>query len=52
MSEYLKIQLDIHNAPFPKQIHPVPSCFHDIICTVCEAYKLDCFPMFSRLFKQ
>ena len=50
MSEYLKIQLDIHNAPFPKQIHPVPSCFHDIICTVCEAYKLDCFPMFASSF--
>lgn len=50
MTEYLKIRLDIHNAPFSKQIDHVPSCFDDIISTVCTAYKLDYFPMFASSY--
>jgi len=50
MTEYLKIRLDIHNSPFSKQIDHVPSCFDDIISTVCTAYKLDYFPMFASSY--
>ncbi len=45
-----RIQLSIHNISVPKPIDHIPSCFDDIILTICTAYKLEYYPMFAASY--
>ena len=46
----MKILLDIQNSPAPRQMPQVPSCFDDIIFTIGNYLKIDCFPMFAASY--
>lgn len=44
------VQLPMHNCSVPKHIDQVPSCFDDIIATICSYYKLNYIPMFAQSY--